>query len=50
MNTTKTTSNTVTATRSFNGLRYALECNLIEVYNLMEVWWSPEYEQFKWLA
>lgn len=36
--------------KPFDGLRYTLEHDLIEVYNLFETYYSPEYEQFKWLA
>lgn len=35
--------------KPFNCFRYTLENNLIEVYNLMETYFSPEYEQFRWL-
>lgn len=33
--------------KPLNGLRYTLECNLIDVYNLIETYYSPEYKQFR---
>ena len=47
MNSNNTTSATTATTKLFNLLAWSQENGYIEIYNVVETYWSPEFEQFR---